>query len=186
MATGKTLIAVLVLTASVPAFGAVTVLGSSSARLCFEAADSPMHPSVRDMRFCDEALAEGVLSQHDTVATYVNRGILKLRRDQVDTAIADFDEAIALDPRQPEAYLNKGSALIRLNNPGEAVRLFTVALEYHTRRPEIAHYGRAIAHETMGNVRAAYNDYRRASELDPDWDDPQTELRRFRVVSSPR
>ena len=123
------------------------------------------------------------MSAHDTVATHVNRGILRLRRNQIDAAIADFDQAIRLDPRQPEAYLNKGAALIRLNNPTEALRLFTVAIEYHTRRPEIAHFGRAIANESLGNVRAAYDDYRRASELDPDWSDPQTELRRFRVVT---
>jgi tetratricopeptide (TPR) repeat protein len=185
MATGKYLFAALLAAVSVPALGAVTVLGSSSARMCFEAADSPLMPSMRDMSYCDDALGQDALSEHDTVATYVNRGILKLRRNQIEPAIADFDRAIAMDPRQPEAYLNKGAALIRLNDAGEAARLFTVALEYHTRRPEIAHFGRAIANETLGNVRDAYNDYRRASELDPDWADPQTELRRFRVVNTP-
>ncbi len=183
MATGKYLLAALAAAVSVPALGAVTVIGSSSARMCFEAADSPMLPTARDLRFCDNAFAEGAMSSHDTVATHVNRGILRLRRSQVDAAIADFDQAISLDPRQPEAYLNKGAALIRLNNPTEALGLFTVAIEYNTRRPEIAHFGRAIANESLGNVRAAYDDYRRASELDPDWREPQTELRRFRVVT---
>lgn len=185
MATGKYLFAALLAAVSVPALGAVTVVGSSSARMCFEAADSPLSPSIRDLRYCDQAFNEGAMSEHDTVATYVNRGILKLRRDQVEEAIVDFDQAIRLDPDQPEAYLNKGAALIRLNDPTEALRLFTVALEHHTRRPEIAHFGRAIANETLGNVREAYNDYRRASELDPDWADPQTELQRFRVVNTP-
>ena len=183
MATGKYLIAALAAAVSVPALGAVTVVGSSSARMCFEAADSPMTPTHRELRYCDDAFIEGAMSAHDTVATHVNRGILRLRRNQTDAAIADFDHAIRLDPRQPEAYLNKGAALIRLNNPTEALRLFTVALEYNTRRPEIAHFGRAIANEELGNVRAAYDDYLRASELDPDWRDPQQELRRFRVVS---
>jgi tetratricopeptide (TPR) repeat protein len=183
MATGRYVFAALLAAVSVPALGAVTVVGSSSARMCFEAADSPLMPSMRDMRYCDEALGQDALSEHDTVATFVNRGILKLRRNQIEAAIADFDRAIRMNPRQPEAYLNKGAALIRLNDAGEALRLFTVALEYQTRRPEIAHFGRAIANETLGNVRAAYNDYRRASELDPDWQEPQTELRRFRVVS---
>ncbi len=183
MAMGKYLLAALAAAVSVPALGAVTVVGSSSARMCFEAADSPMLPSARDLRFCDNAFDEGAMSAHDTVATHVNRGILRLRRNQTDAAIADFDQAIRLDPRQPEAYLNKGAALIRLDNPTEALRLFTVAIEYNTTRPEIAHFGRAIANESLGNVRAAYNDYRRASELDPDWQDPQTELRRFRVVT---
>ena len=175
------LAAALVAVTALPAAAAVTVIGSSSARLCFEAADSPMHPSASDLRRCDEAFLDGTMSRRDEVATHVNRGILRLRRNAVPEAIADFDAAIALDPQQPEAYLNKGAALIRQNDPAEALRLFTVALDYDTRRPEIAHYGRAIANEELGNVRAAYLDYRRASELDPDWDQPRAELRRFSV-----
>ena len=128
------------------------------------------------------AFSEEALSQRDIVATHVNRGILRLRRGQVDAAIADFDQAITLDPRQPEAYLNKGAALIRLENPAEAQRLFTVALERNTQRPEIAHFGRAIANEELGNLRAAYNDYQRASQLDPNWQEPRIELSRFRIV----
>ena len=40
------------------------------------------------------------------------------------------------------------------------------------RGPRSPIIGRAIANETLGNVREAYYDYRRASELDPDWEDP--------------
>lgn len=182
MATSRYVLAAALAALAVPAFGAVTVVGNSSARMCFEAADSPMHPAMRDLQHCDAALAEEALSRHDTVATHVNRGILRLRRGQVEAAIADFDRAIEMDPNQPESYLNKGAALIRQNNAAEALQLFTIALERNTRRPAIAHFGRAIANEELGNVRAAYQDYRRASELDPDWDDPRTELRRFRIV----
>ncbi len=183
MARSAYLFAAFLAATSVPAIGAITVIGSSSARMCYEAADSPMMPTGRELRHCDAAFSEEALSRHDMVATYVNRGILRLRRGQTDQAIRDFDSAIAMDPRQPEAYLNKGAALIRLNNPADALQLFTVAIERHTQRPEIAHFGRAIANEELGNVRAAYMDYRRASELDPNWADPQTELRRFRVVN---
>lgn len=182
MARFKFLAAAALAAFAIPAGASVIVIGNSSARLCYEAADSPLMPSVSNIRTCDAAFAEEALSQRDRVATHVNRGILKLRRGLVDEAIADFDEAIEIDPRQPEAYLNKGAALIRAENPAEALGLFTVALERNTERPEIAHFGRAIANEELGNVRAAYNDYRRASELDPNWQDPRTELARFRVV----
>jgi tetratricopeptide (TPR) repeat protein len=165
-----------------PASAGVVVIGTTDARLCYEAADSGGLPRVDDVRRCDNALTHDPLSRYETVATHVNRGILRMRRNQVDEAVADFDRAIALDPDQPEAYLNKGAALIRRDNHGEALRLFTVALEHNTARPAIAHYGRAIANEQLGNVRAAYADYLRASELDPGWADPRTELRRFRVV----
>ena len=184
MAKGKYLLAATLAAVSVPGLASVIVIGNTSARECFEAADSPLRPAARDMAHCDQALRDEALSRHDMVATHVNRGILRLRRGNVPEAIADFDMAIEMDPNQPESYLNKGAALIRLNNPAEALQLFTVALERNTRRPAIAHYGRAIAHEDLGDVRSAYQEYQLASELDPDWDDPRIELRRFRIVRS--
>ena len=183
MARSVYVLAAVLAASSVPPLGAVTVIGNSNARQCYEAAESPMQPTMRDLRTCDEAFAAEALSRHDRVATHVNRGILRLRRNQMDGAIEDFDRAIALDPNQPESYLNKGATLLRMNNPSDALGLFTVALEHDTRHPAVAHYGRAIANEELGNVREAYNDYRRASELDPNWSDPRTELQRFRVVS---
>jgi tetratricopeptide (TPR) repeat protein len=182
MARRHYLLAAAFAVCAIPASASVFVVGSSDARLCYEAADSPLSPDVRDIRRCDEALLHNTLTQYEVVATHVNRGILRLRRGQVESAIADFDEAIRLDPEQPEAYLNKGTALLRRENPTEALQLYTVALERETARPAIAHYGRAIANEQLGNVREAYADYVRASELAPDWRDPRAELLRFRVT----
>lgn len=182
MTTRKLVLAALLTAICVPASASVMVIGNSSARLCYEAADSQLAPDTSDMNRCNMALTEEALSRRDIVATYVNRGILRLRRGQVEQAIVDFNTAIEMDPAQPEAYLNKGAALMRQDNAQEALPLFTASLERNTVRPEVAHYGRAIAYETLGDARAAYNDYRRASELRPDWQDPLVELRRFRVV----
>ncbi len=166
-----------------PASASIMVLGNSDARMCFLAADSPMLPMARDVRRCDDALTRANISAYEVVATHVNRGILRLRRGQVDLAIDDFDRAIELDPNQAEAYLNKGAALLRRENAGEAMSLFTMALERNTTRPALAHYGRAIANETLGNLGAAYRDYTAASRIDPEWNQPRQELARFRVVS---
>ena len=169
--------------AAAPASASVVVLGNSNARLCYEAADSPMSPDMRDIRRCDDALLREALSAYEEVATHVNRGILRLRRGMTDEAIADFDRAIALDPNQPEAYLNKGAALLRRDNAAEAMTLFTIALERNTTRPAIAHYGRAIANENLGNLNAAYRDYTEASRIAPNWNEPRQELTRFRVIT---
>ena len=40
---GKFLVSTAALLAAAPAFGAVQVIGSSAARMCYEAADSPGH-----------------------------------------------------------------------------------------------------------------------------------------------
>ena len=165
-----------------PASAGVTVIGNSNARLCYEAAESSGPASTSMLAYCDEALADRSLVKRDLVATYVNRGILRLRLNRTDAAIDDFDTAIGKDPGEAEAYLNKGMALLRSGTGGrDALALFDTALAKRTRKPAIAYYGRAIAHEMTGNVRQAYFDYRQASLLDPKWPLPQTELVRFSV-----
>lgn len=165
-----------------PAAGAVTVIGSSSARMCYEAADARGLPSPYSLGRCDQALEEENLSGYDMVATYVNRGILRLRMGDVDHAIGDFDDAIQRDPQQAEAYLNKGVAMLRRPQGwNEALPLFSAALDRRTKRPAIAFFGRAVANEMGGNVKAAYFDYREASRIEPKWREPQAELARFTV-----
>jgi tetratricopeptide (TPR) repeat protein len=166
-----------------PANASIVVLGSTDARICYEAADSSSMPGARDLRTCDNALQNEALTTYDTVATHVNRGILRLRLGRIDDAIGDFDRAIGMDPNQPEAYLNKGAALLRRENAAEAMNLFTMALDHNTTRPAVAHYGRAIANETLGNISAAYRDYTAASQMAPNWSEPRVELTRFRVIS---
>jgi tetratricopeptide (TPR) repeat protein len=178
---GKFLFAAAALLAASPAAAAVTVLGNSSARICYEAAEARSNPSLHIIRTCDEAMRAEALSDYDRVATLVNRGILKARLGNLEEAIVDYDAALRRDPGEAEAYLNKGFAMLRLTDASQARPLFDSALEKKTRRPELAYYGRAVANELSGQVRAAYEDYRQASLLDPKWKDPKADLARFRV-----
>jgi tetratricopeptide (TPR) repeat protein len=176
------LFAAAALLVATPAVGAVTVIGNTGARSCFEAAEARGKPGPGAVLTCDDALKEEGLSHSDMVATLVNRGILKARLGNVDGAIRDYDSALRRDPDEPEAYLNKGFALLHLSDsPQQAKPMFDSAIEKKTRRPELAYYGRAVAHELSGEVRAAYHDYRQASRLAPKWRDPKADLARFRV-----
>jgi tetratricopeptide (TPR) repeat protein len=164
-----------------PTGAAVTVLGNSFARTCYTAALSRFG-STEAIDDCDQALRDENLSAFDLVATHVNRGILKLRKGAVDEAIGDFDRAIALNPEEAEAYLNKGMAMLRLpDGQVQAVGLFDTALVKKTRKPAIAYYGRAVANELNGRIGDAYRDYRQASLIEPKWREPKTELARFTV-----
>lgn len=173
--------AAAVLLGAAPAAAAITVLGSSAARLCFEAADMKARPNRDTLARCDEALNEEALDSRDTVATHVNRGILRSRLGDVQGAISDFDTASSIDPNEPEAYLNKGMMLMRQSSASAALPLFTKAIEKKTRRPALAYFGRGVAHEDLGNVRSAYFDYRAATQADPKWKEPRLELARFQV-----
>lgn len=164
-----------------PAAAGVQVVGTSVGYSCFRAAEAN-NDSKDALDSCDFALKSGQLGFRDTVATYVNRGIVKINRESYREAIRDFDRAIAMDPDQAESYLNKGSALLRMGaSPSLAIPLMTEALERNTRRPELAYFGRAIAHEIAGDVQSAYYDYKRAQQAAPDWKDPAAELSRFQV-----
>ncbi|MGE0046032.1 MAG: tetratricopeptide repeat protein, partial [Hyphomonadaceae bacterium] len=63
-----------------------------------------------------------------------------------------------------------------------AVESITRGLTLDPEEPHKAYFNRALAYEAMGNVRAAYADYRRAQELSPSWDAPQRELARYTVT----
>jgi tetratricopeptide (TPR) repeat protein len=161
---------------------AVTVIGSSNARLCYEAAERESIPDRRQMEQCDTALKEATLSLADIVATHVNRGILRSRSGDISGALVDFDHATSLDPNEPEAYLNKGLVLtIKVKDARKALPLFGMALERNTIRPELAYFGRAAAYEELGNLRLAYADYSQAVAAAPKWQQARAELARFQV-----
>jgi tetratricopeptide (TPR) repeat protein len=181
MVTGRYLIAAALAATAIPAGAAVIAVGSSSARMCFDAADARISPERGDLQRCDEAMGDN-LSPYELVATFVNRGIIELRLGQVDRAIVDFDAALSRDPDQAEAYLNKGMALLHHADGWQnAVPLFDSAIAKGTKRPAVAYYGRAVANELGGRIGDAYSDYRHASEIDPKWRDPKVELARFSV-----
>lgn len=182
MAFSKFLVPAAATLIAVSAEAAVTTVGGSSARSCYEAADVPGVASTAALDACDAALNQGAISAEDIVATYVNRGVLRMRRGDLAGAIADFDEAIRRDPEEAEAYLNKGAALIRLPGKADAaVPLFSAAIEKRTKRPAHAFLGRGIAYEELGNLKSAWADYRSASAAAPRWEQPRLELARFRL-----
>jgi tetratricopeptide (TPR) repeat protein len=170
---------------SAPAEASVKVIGGGLGRQCYEYARAG-HASDSGIEVCNQALAERSLSEEDRAATLVNRGILQMYAKQNQLALESYESALRLNPNLAEAYVNKGVVLVNLGRDSEAVAAASQALELKTERPEIAYYTRGVAHEMLGNMRAAYRDYRQASELKPEWQEPQTQLQRFSVLPKAR
>ena len=156
------------------------VIGAGYARLCYEAAEMD-RVGRSSLANCDKAFAEESLSAADRVATHVNRGIIRAQLGDWQGALDDYDRALALDPDEAEAYLNKAALLLKRDDWTSARPLFDRAIEKRTSRPELAYFGRAVAAEMAGDMRRAYEDYGRASAAAPKWEAPQKELTRFTV-----
>jgi tetratricopeptide (TPR) repeat protein len=170
---------------SVPAEAAVKVIGQGFGSICYDYAKAG-HASDAGIEACDRALTEESQSPEDRAGTFVNRGILRMYAKDFTRALASYEEALKLKPDMAEAYVNKGVALVNLGRDQEAVAAISQGLKLDIEQPEIAYYSRGVAHEMLGNMRAAYEDYRQAAALKPEWKEPQTQLRRFSVIPKAR
>src|SRR6266496_583274 len=98
----------------------------------------------------------------------VNRGIEKAKNGDLDGAIADFDRAAELNPKDDAPYYNRAQAKRLKNDTAGAIADYTRAIELGSTNP--------AAYNNRGNARAenkdrdgAIADYTRAIELKPDY-----------------
>jgi tetratricopeptide (TPR) repeat protein len=166
---------------SVPTDAAVTVLGTGPAAKCYRMAQFGGDPA-EGIAICNFALENYALPTHHRAATLVNRGILKSRIDNPHGALADYNAAIKFDDRLADAYVNRGAVMISLRRYQTAYDDITHGLQLGSSEPAVAYYDRAICNEDLGNIRAAYEDYRMALRIDPDFNLASTQLRRFKVI----
>lgn len=170
----------VLLTATAPASASIITVGGSFAESCYHSAVARAK-TVEALATCDQALAEQALTARDQMATHVNRGILRMIKGENAGAQADFDRALTIDPNEPEIWLNMGVLHFQQGDSDGAVRMFERAIALRTKAPALAYFGRGLANEDRGNLRAAYADLTRARELRPDWSEPARELARYRV-----
>jgi tetratricopeptide (TPR) repeat protein len=162
------------------AHAAVTVIGGGLAQACADAAIG----GENDLKFqdvCTQALETEFLNGRDRAGTYVNRGVLRLRRGSYAEATSDFNEAVHLKPDMGEAYVNRAAAAIGQRRYAEGLPDINKALALGVQEPEKAYYNRALAYEGLDDAKSAYFDYRKALEISPDWDAPRQQLVRFTV-----
>src|SRR6266513_2041731 len=98
----------------------------------------------------------------------VIRGIEKAKNGDLDGAIADFDRAAELDPKNDAPYYNRAQAKRLKNDTAGAIADYTRAIELGSTNP--------AAYNNRGNARVenkdrdgAIADYTRAIELKPDY-----------------
>ena len=162
------------------ALAAVTVFGGSAAQDCFKAAKYGAPPG-EGVAQCTKAIGFEPMSDRDLAGTYVNRGVLYMEQAAYVPAQHDFEQAIKLDPTMGEAIVNHGGVLIALRRYADGIAEISRGLALNPEEPEKAYFNRALAYESLDNLKAAYYDYAKASELKPGWEQPKAELARFTV-----
>ena len=170
--------------AALPASAAVTVLGPGIAQSCYRAAEFNTDPDA-GIASCTTALKEQALTQTDRAATYVNRGILRARNGDADGALADYDNGLRINPQLAEGYVDRGATYIAVKRYKEALADIDKGLSLGTKKAYIAYYDRAIVREALGDIKGAYEDYKQAVELAPDFALAIQQLQRFKVVRKP-
>jgi tetratricopeptide (TPR) repeat protein len=130
---------------------------------------------------CDRALEEPMVKP-DRAATYVNRSVLKLRANDAKGALADCEMSIRISSQMGEAFVNRGAALISLGRPQEAIESLSHGIALGAHKLHYAYYDRAMAREDVGDVKGAYEDYKRALEISPGFQQAADQLKRFRLV----
>ena len=101
-------------------------------------------------------------------ADLVNRGIEKAKDGDLDGAIADFDRAAELNPKDDAPYFNRAQARKLKNDTAGAIADYTKAIELGSTNPA-AYNNRGNARVENKDREGAIADYTRAIELKPDY-----------------
>lgn len=137
------------------------IMGNNLARQCFEAVTfgSPL-PEALDI--CTKTLDNGALTPEDRSATLVNRGIIFVRHQEPELALADFDAALKLIPDQADVEINRAVAFFGLNQIKDALAALDHAIALGPNDMHAALIDRGMALEKLGDMSGALRDYRHA------------------------
>jgi tetratricopeptide (TPR) repeat protein len=164
------------------AMAQMVVIGDGAAKSCYQHALTGNMGSIGAIQTCDRALEKDQLLRKDEAATYVNRGVLLMRRGDHEAAEGDYIAALAIKPDLPEAHINHGVSLYHQARFDEALSAYDKAIKIGSEKDALAYYNRALVHERLDNPPAAYRDFETAAELAPDWEQPRDALSRFTVT----
>jgi tetratricopeptide (TPR) repeat protein len=149
-----------------PMSAADTVLGPSTAYLCFE--ESRWGKSIRGIKECDKAIADSeLMSKRDLAATYSNRGIIYSANGVYDLAIRDHTRAIEIRPLLAQAIVNRGNVYFRMGEYKKAIVNYDQALQINGPANATTYLNRGLALLEMKSFGRAKESFEQALALNP-------------------
>ena len=158
--------------------------GSEDAHTCATSAQfaaSTYDVGTVDVEPCERALEFGALSFKDRVATFINRGVIRVANGDFQDGYSDYKKVLKISPETPETYVNIGNMHLAGEKYETAVEFYSKSLELKIRQVHVALTNRGMAYEKLGNNVAAEADYRKAIEIAPAW--PVAPLKLKRLLS---
>ena len=111
--------------------------------------------------FGGELISEGNLAK-----AYYNRGIAYEKKGEYDRAIADYDTAIKLNPKNATAYNNRGIAYSKKGEYDRAIADYDTAIKLNPNYA-MTYSNRGVAYDGKGQYDRAIADYDMAIKLNP-------------------
>lgn len=146
--------------------------------LCFVAAPVLATPAAADDRAtcnsssleagaaCTRAIESGQFSGADLAKLHTNRGVERKRKGDLDGALADYAEAIRLNPDDPFAFNNRANTRRDKGDLDGAIADYTEALRVDPGYTA-AYVNRGMVHERKGDTDKARADYEAALARPP-------------------
>ena len=153
---------------------AVTTLGATNARQCFQ--NSAFEGSF-DIGPCDAALKGENLTRSDRWKTLVNRGIILNRNGDLNAALDDFNTVIGENAEFAEAYLNRGNVWFLAGKLEQAFEDYHLALELDISEPWSAWYNIGLVHDARKDLEAGQIAYKKSLAAKPDFQPALLKLR---------
>jgi tetratricopeptide (TPR) repeat protein len=98
----------------------------------------------------------------------INKGMDFYNQDKFEEAIQAYDKVIEINPRNAEAYNNKGTALGVLGKYSEALQAFEKAKTINSSYAE-AWYNMGVIFDLQGKYYPAIQAYNEATRINPEY-----------------
>jgi lipoprotein NlpI len=115
---------------------------------------------------CTRRIDSGQFKGRNQAINYFNRGFEYDNKGDYDRAIADYNQAINLDPKYAKAYNNRGNAYYHKGDYDRAIADYNQAINLDSKYAK-AYNSRGSAYDNKGDDDRAIADYDRAISLNP-------------------
>ncbi|MEM1169767.1 MAG: tetratricopeptide repeat protein [Cyanobacteria bacterium P01_H01_bin.35] len=99
---------------------------------------------------------------------FYQQGLAKYEKQNYQSALAEFDRAIKIDPRHADAYIHRGDVKDKLENYEGAIADYNEAIKIDSTHPK-AYYRRGNVLRKAGDNWGAIADYNQAIRLNPNY-----------------